>query len=98
MHGLIRAPAILLAAGLLLASTAAIADGFRVRRVETRVVEDVYYLDAHVDLELSAAALEALEHGVPISIVFDEPSLTLRSLTPLAHVLRKNIPWHSTVR
>ncbi len=71
MHGLIRAPAILLAAGLLLASTAAIADGFRVRRVETRLVEDVYYLDARVDLELSEAALEALEHGVPISIVFE---------------------------
>jgi len=71
MHGLIRAPAMLLAAGLLLTSTAAVSDGFRVRRVETRLVEDVYYLDARVDLELSRAALEAMEHGVPISIVFE---------------------------
>ena len=71
MHGLIRAPAMLLAVGLLLAATAAVADGFRVRGVETRLVEDVYYLDARVDLELSQAALEALEHGVPINIVFE---------------------------
>lgn len=71
MQGLIRAPAMLLAVGLLLASSVAVADGFRVRRVETRLVEDVYYLDAHVDIALSGAALEALEHGVPISIVFE---------------------------
>lgn len=49
----------------------AVADhDFEVRRVETQLGADGRYrLDAHIDYDLSPDALEALEHGVPLTVL-----------------------------
>jgi len=41
---------------------------FRVRKVETPLVDDSYYLKAQIDYGFSSAALEALDNGVPLTI------------------------------
>lgn len=41
---------------------------FYVRRADTRLVEEVYRLDARIDYQLSATAREALASGVPLTI------------------------------
>ncbi|MBN2886638.1 MAG: DUF4390 domain-containing protein [Chromatiaceae bacterium] len=43
---------------------------FEVRRVETQLGADGRYrLDAHIDYDFSPEALEALEHGVPLTVL-----------------------------
>ena len=44
-------------------------DGLRVERVETRLVEGTFVMDALLDYRFSAEALEALENGVPLTIL-----------------------------
>lgn len=68
----IGAAAVLLA-GLLwmLVAGAAAASGdygFRVTRVETRLDDGTFYLDADIDYVFSPEALEALENGVPLTL------------------------------
>ncbi|WP_373507377.1 DUF4390 domain-containing protein [Thiocapsa sp.] len=48
---------------------AAAKDGLRVERVETRLVEGAFVMDALLDYRFSAEALEALENGVPLTIL-----------------------------
>lgn len=61
----------LLVVGLSAVAVQTLAAGIHVQRVETRVVNDVYMLNARVNLELSSAPLEALENGVPLDLVMD---------------------------
>jgi hypothetical protein len=44
-------------------------DGLRVERVETRLVDGTFVMDAMMDIRFSAEALEALENGVPLTIL-----------------------------
>ena len=53
----------------LLAITLANADSFKVLRVETRLLDGVFILDADVNYELSTAALDALKNSVPLTLV-----------------------------
>ncbi len=41
---------------------------FSVERAGTRLVEDVYRLDAYIDYRFSPAVLDALENGVPLTV------------------------------
>ncbi len=72
----------LLVVGLLAAPLETLAAGFHVKGVQTHVVDDVYLLDASMDLELSGAPLEALENGVPLYIVVDIRVLRERAYWP----------------
>ncbi len=76
----------LLVIGLLADPVHTLAAGFHVKRVETHVVDDVYLLDARMDLELGGAPLEALENGVPLDIVVDIRVLRERAYWPDEHV------------
>lgn len=63
--------ALLLAPLFLLASVAfgAAKDGLRVEQVETRLVDDMFFMNALLDYRFSTEALEALENGVPLTIL-----------------------------
>ena len=71
MLGLSRALLWLVGIGLLAGPIQTATAGFFVRWVETELVNDVYMLDARLDLELGSAPLEALNSGVPIDIVVE---------------------------
>ena len=60
-----------LALGLLLAliSSAMAKEPFRVEQVQTRLGDGVYYLNASIDHQFSDEALEALDNGVPLTLV-----------------------------
>jgi len=75
-----RLAASLAALGLLLASPHAQASEFTVQQAHTRLVEDVYLLDADMRLELSDEALEALHNGVPLTVILDLEILRARWL------------------
>ncbi len=65
-------PAVLVLMPMLLLgmlAPAAAKDGLRVERVETRLVEGTFVMDALLDYRFSAEALEALENGVPLTIL-----------------------------
>jgi hypothetical protein len=47
------------------------ASEFRIRTVETRLVDGVYRLKADIELGLTEPVLEALDNGVALSIVLD---------------------------
>lgn len=63
--------ALLLAPLLLLTSvpSGAAKDGLRVEQVETRLVDDMFFMNALLDYRFSTEALEALENGVPLTIL-----------------------------
>lgn len=63
--------ALMLAPLFLLASVAfgAAKDGLRVEQVETRLVDDMFFMNALLDYRFSTEALEALENGVPLTIL-----------------------------
>ncbi|RKT45148.1 DUF4390 domain-containing protein [Thiocapsa rosea] len=63
--------ALLLVPVLLLVSVEAGAakDGLQVEQVETRLVDDMFFMNALLDYRFSAEALEALENGVPLTIL-----------------------------
>lgn len=55
--------------GLVLGSAIALAaKGFDVTEATTRLVDDTYVMDVHVDYEFSDRALEALDNGVPLTL------------------------------
>ncbi|HKJ22131.1 MAG TPA: DUF4390 domain-containing protein [Gammaproteobacteria bacterium] len=54
-----------------LASTAAVAAGIDVRRVETKLADNVYWLNAEIGYDFSNKALKALDNGVPITVQLD---------------------------
>jgi len=47
------------------------AQGFTVQNVSTELDEDVYLMDAQIKYQFSAAAIEALDSGVPLTIELD---------------------------
>ncbi|TVQ84055.1 MAG: DUF4390 domain-containing protein [Chromatiaceae bacterium] len=60
-----RLLALLLGLGL---SVVAAAADFRVTEARTRLLNDVYHLDARIEYHFSSAALEALANGVPLTL------------------------------
>ncbi|MBK1708720.1 DUF4390 domain-containing protein [Marichromatium gracile] len=68
----LRTPSTALVLGLLLAwvSLAIAGDDFRVQRLDTRLDDDRgYRLSAEIDYDFSAEALEALDNGVPLTVL-----------------------------
>lgn len=49
-------------------AAAAHAQGIEIHNVETRLVNNVYWLNADIDFDFSNKTLEALKNGVPITI------------------------------
>lgn len=47
------------------------AAGIDIRRVQTRLADNVYWLDADIDYRFGAKALKALNNGVPITVQLD---------------------------
>ncbi len=56
---------------LLFFTASAWAQGFKIRSVETRLVDKVYQLNADVEYTLSSSVLEALKNGVPLVILLE---------------------------
>jgi len=54
--------------------------GFDIRNARTRLVDDVYLLDADISFVFSKAALEAIENGVPVTIILEMQVLRQRAL------------------
>lgn len=54
-----------------LSSGQVLAESFDISRLSTRLDNGVYLLDADVDIELTAEPLEALESGVPLTLLFE---------------------------
>ena len=54
-----------------LAAPSAQATSFEVEHVQTRLVDGVYVLNADIGMGLSTESLEALESGVPLTVVLD---------------------------
>ncbi len=65
LAGLMLAPLLLLTS----AASGAAKDGLRVEKVETRLVDDTFFMNAVLDYRFSTEALEALENGVPLTIL-----------------------------
>lgn len=61
---------LLLGLFLSVSSAAVAGDDFKVKQAQVRLEETQFYLNASVDFNLSTAALEALDNGVPLTIVF----------------------------
>lgn len=76
-------PALGRSAGLLLLALLlpglALAKGFSIRSVETRLLDEVYLLDTRLDLAFSDEAQKALQSGIPIIILLDIEVEKLRS-------------------
>lgn len=56
---------------LLLLHGPAQAEGFVIQSVETRLVNKVYLMNAHIDYQFSEVALDALQNGVPLIVLLD---------------------------
>ena len=54
--------------------------GFTVREAEIRLVGETYRLDAGVDFAFSAESLEAMENGVPVTVLIEIEVLRERPL------------------
>ena len=54
--------------------------GFDIRNARTRLVDGVYLLDADISFVFSEAALEAIDNGVPVTIVLEMQVLRQRGL------------------
>lgn len=67
---------------LLLASALVCAEDFSIVKVETRLADQVYVMDAQVDYTFSARALEALGSGVPLTLRMDIEVQRQRSWLP----------------
>jgi hypothetical protein len=64
-----RFMAIYLIAIIIMVSTVQASDEFRIRQVRTWLYETVYRLDADIDYVFAAPALEALDNGVPLTLL-----------------------------
>lgn len=86
--------------GLLPAAMAASSEAsprFAIRNASTILINQVYYLNANIDYHFSAAALEALDNGVPLVVeltieierereyVWDETTTSLRQRYQLSY-------------
>ena len=60
---------IVLALLLMLGSTGLLAAGVQVQQAQTRLVNEVYYLDAQLDYVLTEPMLEAVHKSVPLTFV-----------------------------
>jgi hypothetical protein len=56
---------------LLVVTTSAWAYGFEVRDAGTRLVRGVYFLDATIEYEFTKPPIEALNSGVPLTIIME---------------------------
>lgn len=65
LAGLMLAPLLL----LMSAASGAAKDGLRVEKIETRLVDGTFFMNAVLDYRFSTEALEALENGVPLTIL-----------------------------
>lgn len=66
---------------MLLAGSGAVeAAGFQVRDADTRLVDGVYLLDANLALDFGDEALEALDSGVPLTVVVELDIVEVRRL------------------
>lgn len=74
------APLLLLV--LSLAAPLAQASDFAIRKVETRLDQQVYVMDAQVDFDFSKRSLEALDSGVPLTLRMDIEVQRKRSWLP----------------
>ena len=63
---------------LFLCASATSASGFKVRHVKTRLADNLYLVDAEIDLAFTQAALEALENGVALTIIIEMEIVRLR--------------------
>jgi len=54
--------------------------GFDIRNARTRLVDGVYLLDADINFVFSEAALEAIDNGVPVTIILEMQVLRQRGL------------------
>jgi hypothetical protein len=54
--------------------------GFDIRNARTRLVDGVYLLDADISFVFSEAALEAIENGIPVTIILEMQVLRQRGL------------------
>ena len=54
--------------------------GFTVREVEVRLVGETYRLDAGIDFAFSPESLEAMENGVPVTVLIEIEVLRVRPL------------------
>jgi hypothetical protein len=52
--------------------------GFDIRFAKTRLVDGVFMVDADVNFEFSQDALEAIENGIPVTIIFEMEVLRTR--------------------
>jgi len=43
-------------------------DGFWIKDAKVKLVEGIYYLDANIDFDFDAANIEAIKHGVPVTV------------------------------
>ena len=50
----------------------AIEAGFNIHSARTRLVDGVYLLDADISFVFSEKALEAIENGVPVTIILEQ--------------------------
>ena len=101
-------PAMLLGAGLVLASLSAPAQadddqgGFVIRTAYTELAGGVYYLNADVDLNLSDDAVNALENGLPLTVELQIEIIKHRSFiwnTRIAALTeRYQISFHALTR
>lgn len=94
--------AVLLSAFSCDAATDAAATSFHIRHVSTKLVNEVYHLDARVDYQFGSAVLEALESGVPITVSMDievvRPREWLWSETVYQLSQRYRIRYHALTR
>jgi hypothetical protein len=92
--------ALLLAAALFAGSmgTLAYADGlegrFEVRSADLELKDDVYHLNARIDLPLSDAVRRGLAEGVPLSLELDLDIERVRQLLPNSRVAELTQHYH----
>jgi hypothetical protein len=90
--------ALLLAVCLLTGTIAAHADGlegrFEVRSADLELKDDVYHLNARVDLPLSDAVRRGLAEGVPLSLELDLDIERVRQLLPNSRVAELTQRYH----
>lgn len=51
--------------------SSAAADGIKIRHADTKLVNNVYWLNAQIEYDFSKKMLEALKNGIPITVQLD---------------------------
>jgi hypothetical protein len=88
-----------LCAGLFLAVAAHAESGIAVRRAESRIVNDIYVVDADLTMTLSDEVRTALDSGVPLTFIveieFREPRRYLWDPTVATSTLQLRLEYHA---